>query len=137
MKNKHQKHIHYNIMEWLVLQEVNQQLTAYPATLRRYINRVEVVSFALNHLPSLYASSQRGFEQQQQRGYQLQSQIQTAVQRGFAAVQRDPLRKSTPLTTQAVASATLPDGRNSQVATHQGLKDRRQAFDWNDARYCR
>jgi len=58
-----------------------------------------VATYALNRLPPLYASSQEGRRHQQMRGKQkYNNEISTAVRQAFAAVQRDPLRRSTPLT---------------------------------------
>ncbi|WP_231937596.1 late competence development ComFB family protein [Geminocystis sp. NIES-3709] len=62
------------------------------------LNLVEVATFALNRLPSLYASSQEGIQKQKAKGMvQLKPKVKQAVAQGFAAVVRDPLRKSTPL----------------------------------------
>ena len=88
---------HYNAMELLVAQEVTKQLKSCPATLREYINPIEVATFALNRLPPLYASCKEGLNRQQNHAFKLQIQIQTAVRQGFAAVHRDPIRQSTPL----------------------------------------
>jgi hypothetical protein len=87
-----------NIMETLVTQEVNRQLRKVAPNLAQYIDRVEVTTYALNRLPPLYASSAEGLHQQQQRGeQQFGEQIVTAVRQAIAAVERDPLRVSTPL----------------------------------------
>lgn len=122
-----------NVMEELVVEEVTRQLDRYPDNLRPYINRIEVETYALNRLPALYASSLEGFERQKKRGYeQHRVEIQTAVRRGFAAVQRDPLRKSTPLISRedveshrtfAQFLATIPDRQQvfeqlTQLAHH-------------------
>ena len=88
---------HYNAMELLVAQEVTKQLKSCPATLREYINPIEVATFALNRLPPLYASCKEGLNRQQKHAFKLQLQIKTAVRQGFAAVNRDPIRQSTPL----------------------------------------
>ena len=88
----------YNAMELLVAEEVNKQLETYPASLREYINPVEVATFALNRLPSLYASCEEGLRRQQNRGkIRYRTQVSEAVRQGLAAVLRDPIRRSTPL----------------------------------------
>ena len=100
---------HYNAMELLVAQEVTKQLKSCPATLREYINPIEVATFALNRLPPLYASCKEGLNRQQKHAFKFQIQIKTAVRQGFAAVHRDPIRQSTPLDeklNQAVSSKT-------------------------------
>jgi hypothetical protein len=91
-------HTNRNAMELLVDEEIEQQLVVYPKKLAKYINTLEVAAYALNRLPPLYASSEEGFEKQKKRGKNdLGSQITIAVRQGFAAVQRDPIRTSTPL----------------------------------------
>ena len=66
--------------------------------MRQYINPVEVATYALNRLPALYASSEKGKAQQILAvRKQYQEDIKTAVRRAIAAVQRDPLRVSKPL----------------------------------------
>lgn len=91
-------HTHLNIMEELVYAEIKKQLKYYPSSLARYINQVEVATFALNRLPPLYASSEKGKNQQRLLGQrQYQEQMKIAVRQGIAAVQRDPIRSSQPL----------------------------------------
>ncbi|MBL1211090.1 late competence development ComFB family protein, partial [Geminocystis sp. GBBB08] len=89
-----------NVMEILVDEEIQYQLINNKAlaNIRDSLNLVEVATFALNRLPSFYASSREGIEKQKARGVvQLKGQIRQAVVQGIAAVTRDPLRKSTPL----------------------------------------
>lgn len=87
-----------NVTEELVQAEIRKQLKDYPYGLAKYINQVEVATYALNRLPPLYASCEKGKHQQKLLGQrQYKNQIQTAVRQGLAAVQRDPLRTSTPL----------------------------------------
>lgn len=88
-------------MEALVSEEVERQLHRMPSKLADYINVAEVVAYALNRLPALYATSEKGWQQQRLRGKtQFGTQIATAVRQAFVAVQRDPLRVSTPLPNQ-------------------------------------
>ncbi|AFY40414.1 Late competence development protein ComFB [[Leptolyngbya] sp. PCC 7376] len=87
-----------NIMETLVHQEIHRQLKAMPAKLVKYIDISEVATFALNRLPPLYASSEQGKERQAAKGQlKLKQEVATSVRQALAAVQRDPLRNSTPL----------------------------------------
>lgn len=93
-----------NVMEVLVKEEVEGQMKQLPPKLAEYIDRVEVATYALNRLPPLYASSQEGQRHQQVRGKQkYKNEISTAVRQAFAAVQRDPIRRSTPLTREEAA----------------------------------
>ena len=89
---------HKNVMELLVTQEVERQRSQLPENLAKYIDPVEVATYALNRLPPLYACSQQGWQYQQlQAQKKFQSQISTAVRQALAAVQRDPIKRSTPL----------------------------------------
>ncbi|OKH16964.1 late competence development ComFB family protein [[Limnothrix rosea] IAM M-220] len=87
-----------NIMETLVHQEIQRQMQKMPAKLVKYIDVAEVATFALNRLPPLYASSEQGRERQAAKGQvKLKQEVATSVRQALAAVQRDPLRSSTPL----------------------------------------
>ncbi|MEA5535371.1 late competence development ComFB family protein [Crocosphaera sp. XPORK-15E] len=96
--------VHINIMELLVQEELDKQLKYYPQTLKSYLNKIEVSTYALNRLPPLYASSVMGKEQQKRIGkYKYQAQINLAVRRALAAIECDPLRKSMPLISETSA----------------------------------
>lgn len=101
MKEQNSSKTYKNVMELLVDEEINQQLQTLPPKLVKYINCVEVATYALNRLPTLYASSSEGLEKQRRRARkELKSQIVMATRQGIAAVQRDPIRKSTPLVSE-------------------------------------
>lgn len=90
--------IYKNVMELLVEEEVGQQFKALPPRVSTYINQVEWVAYALNQLPPLYATSEKGLHHQMQRGKAKHGpEIKQAVVRALAAIRRDPLRLSTPL----------------------------------------
>ncbi len=94
--------VYVNVMELLVQEEIDKQLKFYPSSLKTYLNRVEVATYALNRLPPLYASSQIGKEQQIRLGKQkYKEQITAAIRRSLAAIERDPLRQSTPIISQS------------------------------------
>ena len=87
-----------NVMERLVAEEVSRQKAKLPPKLREYIKTVEVETFALNRLPALYASSEKGWQMQYEKAAQAHAEAVTqAVRQGIAAVQVDPLRASQPL----------------------------------------
>ena len=99
-----------NVMEVLVAEEVAHQIEALPHKLARQTNPSEVAAFALNRLPSLYATSKRGWQRQWNRGKgELQTQIATAVRQGMMAVQRDPLHSNSSLTTETAAETALEE----------------------------
>lgn len=87
-----------NVMELLVQEELDRQLKQCPDALVQYMNKVEVATFALNRLPALYASCEKGKNMQKVIALkQHREEIKKAVRQALAAVQRDPLRVSTPL----------------------------------------
>ncbi|MBR8828111.1 MAG: late competence development ComFB family protein [Gomphosphaeria aponina SAG 52.96 = DSM 107014] len=101
MNNNNITQTNQNAMELLVGEEIEKQMQLLPAKVAEFINQVEVATFALNRLPPLYASSKEGLQRQKNRGKkELKKQIELAVQQGLAAVQRDPLRMSTPLVSE-------------------------------------
>ena len=90
-----------NVTEALVNQEIEQQLPHFPPQLVKYINKVEVMTYAMNRLPALYASSQKGWNHQKSRAQkELGNQVTVVVRQALAAVQRDPLRVEIPLKPQ-------------------------------------
>ena len=96
-----EKHIAKNVMEELVKEEIDKQLKRYPRKVAKFINRVEVFTYALNRLPPLYASSHKGLNRQKIRGKaELQIKITRIVREGIKQVQNDLIRISNPLTTK-------------------------------------
>lgn len=88
-----------NVMELLVAEEVEQQLRQLPTRVLKYVKPIDVETYALNRLPSLYAVSEKGWRSQYQKAKheQLRKDISNAVRQAIAAVQIDPLRASRPL----------------------------------------
>lgn len=87
-----------NALEPLVAEEIQRQLHRLPSHIVQYINPTQILAYALNRLPALYATSEEGWHRQQQRAIkQLGDQIVVAVRQGLVAVQQDPLKASTPL----------------------------------------
>ena len=91
-----------NVMEDFVTKEIESQL-AKNATLNKisdHINKLEVATYALNRLPCYYASCLEGIERQRRRikeQRELRRKIAAVVSQGFAAIERNPLRQSTPI----------------------------------------
>ncbi|MBT9315208.1 late competence development ComFB family protein [Leptothoe spongobia TAU-MAC 1115] len=87
-----------NVMEILVAEEVEHQLRQLPTRILKYVKPIEVETYALNRLPSLYAASEKGWHTQYQKAkHELRKEIYNAVRQAIAAVQVDPLRASRPL----------------------------------------
>jgi hypothetical protein len=87
----------FNLMEVFVKREIFAQLKKLPINTARHLQPGEIATYALNRLPSLYASSEQGKAYQIQKAREFQEQIRACVLQGIAAVLRDPLRQSTPL----------------------------------------
>ncbi len=97
-----------NVMELLVAEEVEKQVKAMHPRMLKYLKRVEVETYALNRLPSLYASSEKGWQHQYEKAKrELHNQIKSAVRQAFAAVQVDPIRSSEPLRGQDNEAANV------------------------------
>ncbi len=104
-----------NVMERLVAEEVARQKAKLPPKLRKYIKTVEVETYALNRLPALYASSEKGWQMQYEKaGKANVDLVSKAVRQGIAAVQVDPLRASEPLSVKQndESEAVLTSFRN-------------------------
>lgn len=92
------KRVYVNVMELLVAEEVERQIQQVPPRIQKYVKRFEVETYALNRLPALYASSEKGWQHQYEKAkHEMKSRIRGAVQQAMAAVQVDPLRLSQPL----------------------------------------
>lgn len=118
-----------NVMESLVSEEVDRQLQGLPVRVRRYLKTEEVVTYALNRLPALYASSEKGWQYQRKLAQQdMRSKIQDAVRQGIVAVQVDPIRLSRPI--------QITQGSNTEAeAVLQALKGllNKPDLDWATA----
>lgn len=118
--------IYKNVMELLVEEEVSRQYEALSPRIASYVNPTELVAYALNQLPALYATSEKGLEYQLRRGKEkYMAQIAQAVKRALAAVSRDPLRSSNPLQDQLSISTPL-----REVLHQMRLLLRNDKVDW-------
>jgi hypothetical protein len=85
----------YNVMELLVTEEVDKQIQLLSVKTAKLIKAPDVVAYALNRLPSLYATSKIGWQRQLNRAKtEFSKQINQAVHQGIIAVQKDPLHIS-------------------------------------------
>jgi Late competence development protein ComFB len=93
-----------NAMEILVEEEVDRRIAQLPEAHRAYLNRMEIIAYALNQLPALYATGEKGLTYQLQQGRtQHAAKLQQAVQRSLSAVLRDPILNYEPLRQQTSA----------------------------------
>ncbi|MFB2981443.1 late competence development ComFB family protein [Microseira sp. BLCC-F43] len=90
--------IYRNAIEPLVAQEVERQLQKLSPQLVSYINPAQIIAYALNRLPTLYATSEEGWKKQQEKANtELAKEITNAVKWGLNVVLQDPFKSSTPL----------------------------------------
>lgn len=90
-----------NVMEILIEEEMKRQIAALPHRVVAYLNPVELVAYALNQLPPLYATTEKGLNYQLRKGRSEHGvAIAKSVRRAIAAVQRDPIRTCSPLPSQ-------------------------------------
>lgn len=96
-----------NVMELLVAEEVEYQLRQLPTRVLKYVKPIEVETYALNRLPSLYAASEKGWQAQYHKArHELRQDISRAVRQAIAAVQVDPLRAARPLVCRPAVSGS-------------------------------
>ena len=99
-----QAETYQNVMEIFVQEEIESQLRKNSSISQLptdSINTLEVATFALNRLPCYYASCLEGIERQKRRikeQRELRRKIASVVSQAFAAIGRNPLRQSTPIT---------------------------------------
>jgi hypothetical protein len=87
-----------NVIEELVIEETKAQLDRLGSVVQQQVRISDVVANALNHLPTLYATNQRGWSKQRQRAiHDLGKQVNVAVQQAIVAMSNSPLRNSEPL----------------------------------------
>jgi hypothetical protein len=88
-----------NVIEHPVVREARVQLDELSPQVKQQIKIVEVVAYALNRLPTMYATTRQGYINQHDHAVNaLSTQIADVVRRGFQVVQAgDPLHDATPL----------------------------------------
>ena len=94
-----------NAIEELVIDEIELQISHLPEYRRNQINLSEVAAYALNRLPTMYATSKAGWVRQRKKAaIEMRALIESAVRRALVNVKPDALRDSSPLPYQEVAS---------------------------------
>lgn len=93
MSSKTSSQTYRNALEPLIEQEVQRQVRTLPPQVLQGVVLDDIIAYALNCLPPLYATTQEGWQWQQARAKQeLQSQITSAVQQGLMVVHQSPQR---------------------------------------------
>ncbi len=87
-----------NVIEELVIEETKLQLDRLGAKVQQQVRLADVVAHALNHLPPMYATNQRGWSKQRQKAiHELGKQVSVLVQQAIITMSNSPLRNSEPL----------------------------------------
>jgi|GEM_PF-425878 len=95
-----------NVMELLVEERVKKQVDSLPTPEATSLDSKDLVAYALNRLPPLYATSQEGVEYQIRRARaKYGAQIDQTVHCALLAVQQAPQRQRTPLALPQVSTA--------------------------------
>ncbi|MEE3718320.1 late competence development ComFB family protein [Tumidithrix elongata RA019] len=112
-----------NAIEELVIAEAETQIQRLGPQARERVDLSEVIAYALNRLPPMYATTHRGWTQQRQRASsELANQISAVVRNGLLGVQRDTLRQLDPLPNHELASQTRTLVRLQQLLKRKDLK---------------
>ncbi|MEO1622370.1 MAG: late competence development ComFB family protein [Cyanobacteria bacterium J06632_3] len=84
-----------NLTEKFVQTEIDRQLAELPERIGRLVtpNQADLMAFALNRLPALYASTNRGRQTQEDSiSDEFYIRVEKVVRQAIAAVSHDPLR---------------------------------------------
>jgi hypothetical protein len=94
-----------NAIEELVILETESQIRRLNPEISAKIDPSDVIAYALNRLPPMYATSQRGWTELRERAKTtLAGQIQKAVRHALVNTQKDPLRQADPIPEQELAT---------------------------------
>lgn len=92
------EHQYRNIVELLVEQEVEHQLSKLPVHVTELLPSIQIVTYVLNRLKPFYACTERGFEEQLKRAEQeLRGEIRKTVKIAMNLVYQNPIHGFSPL----------------------------------------
>lgn len=92
------EHQYRNIVELLVEQEVEHQLSKLPSHVTELLPSIQVVTYVLNRMKPFYACTERGFEEQLKRAEQeLRGEIRKTVKIAMNLVYQNPIHGFSPL----------------------------------------
>jgi hypothetical protein len=111
-----------NVMETLVAEEIDEQLQHLSEKQLEQVQVPQIMAFALNRLPGLYVTSEKGWRRQWGQGKgTLEKEITTAVRQGIVAVQRDPLRAMSSLEAHPPDAAEMALGQLRKLLQNHQL----------------
>ena len=98
-----------NLMEVLVKEAIFKELENISPKICKLINPEEVAAHALNRLPTLYVTSEKGRIEQQKKARLMRNKIHQVVLESINIVINDPVRNSTPLKINSIFYRKMPD----------------------------
>lgn len=111
-----------NVMETLIAEEIDEQLQHLSEKQLAQVKVPQIMAFALNRLPALYVTSEKGWRRQWGEGKgKLEKEIRTAVRHGMVAVQRDPLRAMSSLEAHPPDAADVALGQLRKLLQNHNL----------------
>ncbi len=111
-----------NVMETLIAEEIDEQLQHLSEKQLAQVKVPQIMAFALNRLPALYVTSEKGWRRQWGEGKgKLEKEIRTAVRHGIAAVQRDPLRAMSSIEAHPPDAADVAMGQLRKLLQNHNL----------------
>ena len=103
-----------NVLLEFVYREAIAQIQGLGSGIRHKYNVDEVIAYALNRLPSMFASTEIGLRNKREECTAIQADITKVTRQALLGVRRDPLREPQPLEDIEVANApyALLDAQN-------------------------
>jgi len=87
-----------NAIEELVVEETKAQIMRLSENVKAKTSIDDIAAYALNRLPPMYATTRRGYLQQQKRAHtELKQEITQTISKGILGVRKDTLKDATPL----------------------------------------
>lgn len=112
-----------NALEELVIEEAEAQYKRLGADIKKRVDLSEVIAYALNRLPPMYATTQRGWTQQRKRAEQeLGQAIAKSVRNGFLSTQSDNLRQNDPIPAHELISQARSLAKLRKIFNKEYLK---------------
>lgn len=112
-----------NALEELVIEEAEAQYKRLGADIKKRVDLSEVIAYALNRLPPMYATTQRGWTQQRKKAEQeLGQAITKTVRKGFLNTQSDNLRQNDPIPAHELISQARSLAKLRKIFNKEYLK---------------
>jgi len=112
-----------NALEELVIEEAESQYKKLGADVKKRVDLSEVIAYTLNRLPTMYATTQRGWVQQRKKAAQeMGAAITKTVRNGFLSTQSDSLRQTDPIPAHELISQARSLAKLRKLFSKEYLK---------------